>query len=158
MKNYRLIKEQIIDTDMHRAWEFFSNPQNLSVITPPEMRFRILGKKPFSEIKEGLHLHYVIQPLFNIPIRWTTLISQVDAPNSFTDIQLRGPYKSWEHKHTFTIVKEGILMIDEVTYQLPFGWLGRLGHGIVRKKLENIFDFRREIIDKTFNPHANILH
>ena len=37
-------------------------------------------------------------------------------------------------------------MEDEVRYRLPFGPLGRLGHPIVRRQLDRIFDYRTRTI------------
>ena len=80
---------------------------------------------------------YKVRPLFGIPVRWQTEICKVKKPWFFTDRQLTGPYKVWEHTHTFIQKTDGILMIDEVKYVLPFGIVGSLGHLlIVRKKIE----------------------
>ena len=69
----------------------------------------------------------------------------------FVDNQLKGPYKLWEHTHTFTEKEDGVLMHDIVKYQIPFGFLGTIAHSlIIRKKLEHIFSFRKEILEKIF--------
>lgn len=39
-------------------------------------------------------------------------------------------------------------MSDEVRYRLPLGMLGGLGHFIVRRQLERIFDFRAEAVER----------
>jgi len=44
---------QIVPISLERAWEFFSNPKNLSVITPPEMNFRVTSELP-DKIYPGL--------------------------------------------------------------------------------------------------------
>ncbi len=36
--------EQQLPISLEKAWEFFSSPANLSLITPPEMEFKILTK------------------------------------------------------------------------------------------------------------------
>ncbi|HEY8661963.1 MAG TPA: hypothetical protein VIL78_23210 [Hanamia sp.] len=50
-------------------------------------------------------------------------------------------------------------MKDEVKYQLPFGTIGRMAHSLfVRKKIENIFIYREEILNKIFKDHGNNNH
>lgn len=42
-------------------------------------------------------------------------------------------------------------MHDHVAYALPFGVLGRIVHRLlVRRQLEEIFDYRNRIIDEVF--------
>jgi ligand-binding SRPBCC domain-containing protein len=68
------------------------------------------------------------------------------------DRQLKGPYKTWEHTHRFIEKENGILMQDSVKYSLPFGMIGKLTHSaIVRDKIENIFAYRKQILNQLFN-------
>lgn len=116
------------------------------------MGFQILtdlvGKKMF----EGQIIEYRVRPMFGIPLKWQTEIRQVNEPFSFTDVQLKGPYKKWEHTHTFEQVEGGILMKDKVKYQLPMGVIGTMAHGLfVKGRLEKIFDHRAKTLDTVFN-------
>ena len=144
--------EQLIPVSINVAWDFFSSPKNLVLITPPELSFKILTPLDDTEIYEGMIVDYKVKPLFGIELNWQTEISNVNKPRSFTDRQLAGPYKSWEHKHIFIQKENGTLMIDKVKYILPFGLLGKLGHWlIVRNKIENIFGYRRQVLDQIFS-------
>lgn len=43
-------------------------------------------------------------------------------------------------------------MKDTVDYELPLGFLGEIGHSIlVKKKVEDIFEYRYKILEKMFN-------
>jgi ligand-binding SRPBCC domain-containing protein len=43
-------------------------------------------------------------------------------------------------------------MIDIVDYKIPFGWLGSIAHYFfIRKKLEEIFNYRYTKLNKLFN-------
>ena len=67
------------------------------------------------------------------------------------DVQLKGPYKLWHHEHRFVAEGAGTRLFDEVRYELPFGVLGRIAHRLkVRKDVETIFAYRREVIEKRF--------
>ena len=156
MKTYYYKDEQFLPVDINKAWDFFSSAENLAVITPPELGFNVLTSVKGQEIYEGMLIDYKVSPLFKIPLHWQTEITKVEKPYSFTDRQLKGPYKLWEHTHVFIEKGNGILMKDSVKYQLPFGIFGRLAHSIiVRKKLSHIFAYRRQILNQIFNSYGN---
>ena len=149
---YQLKREQQLQCDIETAWKFFCSPQNLSRITPKEMNFVVLTKLSDSEIYPGMEIEYTVSPLFHIPLKWKTRITQVDFHKSFTDLQEKGPYKYWKHFHEFFPDEKGVLMKDTVDYELPFGILGALAHGLlVKKKLNNIFNFRYRVLQDNFN-------
>lgn len=152
MSVYYLHAEQLLPVDIQTAWGFFSSPNNLALITPPEMDFITLTPMADgAEIYTGMLIDYTVKPLFGIPMRWQTGIKTVEKPNRFVDTQLKGPYRLWEHTHIFTQTDNGVLMKDEVKYQLPFGPLGGLAHALlVRKKLQALFSYRKAAIERIF--------
>ena len=151
MKTYQLVREQFLPISINDAWDFFSTPDNLSKITPSDMNFQIITKLGDSTIYPGMKIQYKVSPLFNIPMKWITEIGAVNQPHNFTDMQLKGPYKLWEHTHTFVTVPGGVNMTDEVKYALPLGLLGNIAHAIfVKKRLKDIFNFRKKTLDNYF--------
>ena len=124
---YTIRASQLVPADLDRVWAFFSRPENLGRITPASMDFRM--RAPVAEMGSGTLIDYTIRPLLGIPAGWRTRIEAWDPPNGFRDIQLKGPYKRWEHTHAMRAVEGGTLVEDEVTYELPLGPLGRLAHG-----------------------------
>ena len=143
--------EQLLPIGIEEAWRFFSSPKNLAVITPAELDFKILSNLEEEEIYEGMKIDYILKPLLKIPLHWQTEIIKVNKGKNFTDRQVKGPYKIWEHTHTFKPVKDGILMKDTIRYQLPFGFLGNIAHRLfVKKKIENIFIYRKNTLEKMF--------
>ena len=148
---YQLKRTQIIKTDLQSAWDFFSSPKNLKKITPDYMGFDIKTDLP-EKMYEGLMIEYTVKPLLGIPMNWVTEIKTVKDLKFFVDEQRVGPYKIWHHEHHFKEVEEGIEMTDIVSYELPFGILGRLMHPIlVRKKLEEIFDYRFKAVEESID-------
>ena len=138
---------------------FFSSPKNLAAITPDELDFKILSTLDNEEIFEGMKIDYIVKPVLKVPVHWQTEIIKVNRGLSFTDTQLKGPYKIWEHTHIFKAVTGGVLMNDIIHYQLPFGIIGNIAHGLfVRKKIENIFTYRKNILEKIFNKNEHILN
>ena len=147
---HALEQEQFLPISMAEAWEFFSSPRNLDAITPPELGFRIESLRS-EKMHEGQIITYKVKIIPGVWIPWVTEIKAVDEGKSFVDEQRFGPYKFWHHRHWFEETEGGVLMKDLVHYAMPFWPFGEVGHGIfVRPKLERIFGFRREILDKRF--------
>lgn len=80
-------------------------------------------------------------------LRWVAQHTDYDPPSCFVDIQRRGPFAQWEHRHRFVgSGHEGCVLRDEVSYRLPFGAVGRLlGGWIARKELEAMFAYRHRV-------------
>ena len=144
---------QIVNASLEECWDFFSNPANLSVITPPEMNFIIKFPDPMPRMYQGLIIRYTVSPLLGIPLGWITEITHVKEFEYFVDNQLKGPFKLWHHQHFFRETPEGVEMRDIVNYELPLGTFGELFAGnIVNKRVKGIFDFRSQVIEKKFGP------
>lgn len=152
MSIYKLERTQLIMSDISTLWQFFSNPENLSAITPAYMNFRITSPISDSGINAGQIITYKVSPILNIPLSWMTEITDVEQHKHFVDEQKKGPYKLWQHKHVFEEKDGKTLMTDIVRYQLPLGLIGRLAHFLfVKRQLQNIFDYRHRKIEAMFN-------
>lgn len=147
---YQLKRTQFVKTDLKTCWDFFSSPANLNKITPSYMGFDVKVEVP-EKMYEGLMIEYTVRPLLGIPMGWITEITHVKENKFFVDEQRKGPYKIWHHEHHFKEVEGGVEMTDIVSYELPFGFLGKLAHPIiVQKKLEEIFAFRFKAVEELF--------
>jgi ligand-binding SRPBCC domain-containing protein len=142
--------EQFLPISLEEAWHFFSSPANLNRITPPHLKFRVLDNLP-DEMHKGLIIHYSIQPMLSIPMKWITEITAFEKNKFFIDEQIKGPYKVWHHEHHFKSVEGGVLMIDKLTYDIGMGFLGRLaGRLWVDQQVRNIFSYRRSKLHEMF--------
>lgn len=149
---YHLHTTQQLNCDITTAWDFFSTPRNLSLITPKEMKFTILSELTDQGIYEGMLIQYKVSPFLHIPLNWCTEIQQVNYQKNFIDFQKKGPYKLWKHFHEFIPNDKGVLMKDTVEYSLPLGVIGKLGHAVfIRKKINYIFSYRYHVLEKLFN-------
>jgi ligand-binding SRPBCC domain-containing protein len=137
---YKLVTSQLLSIDRKEAFEFFEDPRNLYDITPPWLDFRLLAKDSDPGVNENAEFDYTIKFL-GVKILWRSRIIDYKPPERFTDIQLKGPYKSWVHVHVLEEVPEGTLMRDEVTYTLylPASFLHPF---VIREKLMSIFRYR----------------
>ena len=152
MPIFKLEAAQTLPSDIDTAWQFFSDPHNLAVITPPEMRFQITGDPP-SAIHSGLIITYRLTPLPILPLRvsWATEIAQVNAPYYFADDQIAGPYALWHHQHHFQEVENGVLVTDQVHWSLPLDPISApVANLAVVPQLRHIFRFRAKKLRELF--------
>ena len=150
MKLYTLKYKQIIDSNIDDVFLFFSNPENLSNITPKRLKFKILTPFPI-KMKEGQLIDYTIK-ILGKTIHWRTMITEYVPNIRFVDQQIKGPYLVWHHTHEFKTINNKVQMIDTVKYVIPMGIIGRIINCIyVKNDLNNIFKYRKKIIEKYFN-------
>jgi len=141
-----LIRTQWLPASRERVFEFFADAANLEPITPPELRFQILTPLPV-EMRVGARIEYRLR-LFGIPFGWLTEITEWEPGQSFVDQQIRGPYGSWVHRHSFRDERGGTRMDDHVAYALPFMPVGAIASPIVARQLRRIFDYRERTIEE----------
>jgi len=135
-----LERSQVLPVAVEAAFAFFADARNLEAITPPWLRFRILEAPP--TLEQGSLLRYRLQ-LFGVGIRWRTEIVDWSPPSGFTDVQLEGPYRRWEHTHRLNAVRGGTEIHDRVVYRLPYEPLsGLVAPVTVGPWLNAIFDYR----------------
>ncbi len=80
-----------------------------------------------------------------------------DDGGFFVDVQTRGPFAAWKHRHLITAKgADRCILEDRVEYRLP-GWIfGRLfADGYTRRRLERMFAWRHAQMVKMFgSPRA----
>ena len=91
---------QELDISLDEAWDFFSNPKNLSEITPKDMGFNITSEIP-NQMYIGQIVSYKVAPILGINLNWVTEITHINDKMFFVDEQRFGPYKMWHHEHLF---------------------------------------------------------
>ena len=145
MTTHRIQAEMLVDRPIDEVFAFFSRPENLGRITPKHLGFEL--RTDDTRMRDGLEIEYRIRPLLGIPMTWRSRILDFDPPHGFRDVQVRGPYRHWDHRHTFTAEGRSTRIADTVEYSLPLGPLGELAHGaVVRSQLEEIFRHRERTI------------
>lgn len=152
MKIYSKNWVEEMPISLKEAWDFFSRPENLDLLTPDEMRFEITSKVKGVEMYEGMLIEYKVAPILNINMHWMTEITHIKEGEYFIDEQRFGPYTLWHHEHHFEATDNGVKMIDKLYYAIPFGPIGRIANWIfVNNKIEEIFHYRKQKIAELFN-------
>lgn len=137
----RFIFRSVIRTTPEQLFAFHELPDAFARLMPPWERSRVI------ESAANLHVGsravvdaYIAPALF---IRWESLHTAYDPPRSFEDQQVRGPFRSWRHRHVVEAHPDGAMLTDDIEYEPPLGFLGRVfGRIIVERRLRRLFDYR----------------
>ncbi len=146
----RILEREIwVPASLEGVFEFFSDVRNLEKLTPATLQFHILTPMPL-EMRAGTLIDYKLK-LMGLPMRWRSEITVWEPPHRFTDFQLKGPYKLWDHEHSFREERGGTVVSDRVEYEVA-GWiLEPVIHALlVAPQLERIFDYRTKVIQEVF--------
>ena len=150
MHIYRLQRTQILPISLDAAWDFLCRPEHLRDLTPPGVSLTVTSHIP-DRMYPGLIITYRLGLYSMFYFNWVTEITQAEPLSYFIDEQRSGPYRFWHHEHRLRSVEGGVEMKDLIHYALPFGLLGRMVHAaIVKKQLNAIFDYRREVLTDRF--------
>ena len=140
----RFVKESVIRASPERVFEFHEQPNVLTLLTPPSESTRVVQSAKISEV--GTQAIVETRILGPIKTRWVAEHTLYDPPHMFEDIQVKGPFHSWRHRHIFKAVSEGTILRDEIDYEPPLGFLGRFVAPIlIQKRLQKVFDYRHEV-------------
>ncbi len=138
-------QKQWTPKNLEKVFDFFSDERNLEELTPPLLNFKVVSKST-KTLKEGTKINYKLK-IHGIPTKWTSLITNWNPKKEFADIQIKGPYAKWFHRHLFKELAEGVLLEDKVVYRLPLSRFGaNIMHWLIRKDIEKIFNYRRSKI------------
>lgn len=134
------------------VFAFFADPRCPARLAPPWLPVRLLSEA--TTLGAGAVLDYRVLWL-GLPLRWRAFVREYDPPFRFVDVQVRGPYARWEHRHRFLEEGSGTWVEDRVTYRLPLGPLGALAHAlIVRRQLTAAWAWRTRRLAELVAPAA----
>lgn len=143
----KFVKESIIKAAPERVFAFHELPDAFARLMPPWEKAKII-KKPDS-LKVGTEAIVEVKILGLIPKRWHAKHTAYNPPHEFEDVQLTGPFKSWQHRHIVLPHAEGAILRDEIEFEPPLGFLGKLAAPFaVLPKLEKMFEYRHAVTRK----------
>lgn len=141
-----------VNADIDRVWKFYTDIGHLQVISPPSMQIRLVKSTT------ATHQHLVqgtevwLTGILLTRSNWHSRITSL-APYEYIDEMLTGRFKVWKHVHSFQKVGDAssnsdsnnkTKVIDEIDFELHYGWLGRQFEGYVYSQLEKIFAYRKQ--------------
>jgi ligand-binding SRPBCC domain-containing protein len=140
----RFVKDSIIRASPERVFGFHEQPDVLTMLLPPWESARVIQAAKISEVgSQAIVETRVFGP---IKMRWIAEHTVYYPPHMFEDIQVKGPFRSWRHRHTIESNVNGALLRDQIDYEVPLGFLGRaVATLLVERRLRKLFDYRHEV-------------
>jgi ligand-binding SRPBCC domain-containing protein len=140
----RFVKESFIRATPERVFAFHEQLDVLSLLIPPWESARVIQAARISDV--GAQAIIETKILGPITARWVAEHTVYEPPGLFEDIQVKGPFRSWRHRHIIEPDAEGARLRDEIDYEPPLGFLGRaVAPLLVRKRLEKLFNYRHDV-------------
>ena len=159
----RLRFEQWVPVPLSRVFGFFSDPRNLPRIMPPQLGAELVriervpppGSPPGSEeAGVGTIIVVSVKLLPPLPVRsqWVARIVEYERGHHFADVQDRGPFRRWEHRHEFEARTEGgrdgTVVRDVLEYEVGLGVLGELAERLfVGRQMARTFAHRQKTLE-----------
>jgi uncharacterized protein (TIGR01777 family) len=138
------------------VFEWHRRPGALERLTPPWETAEVVSRTGGIEQSGSLiTLQVRMGPFRRL---WVSEHRDYQEGRQFRDIQVQGPFASWAHTHRFEPIDAGSSILeDQIEYELPLGWVGRLlGRSFVREKLERLFHYRHRTTTQDLESHLRI--
>jgi ligand-binding SRPBCC domain-containing protein len=149
MARYHFHDRQVLPVSVTELFNFLIQPQNLEQIMAKAMRVKVISSST-PVIEHGTVIDYTFQKN-GIPLRWQSEITEFEPNVYFADLQTRGPFRYWLHKHILKPVAEGTEITDDLTFEPPLGILGEIAyHAFIRRDIERIFSLRKKRMEELF--------
>jgi len=155
-------REVRVEAPFEEVWEFHSKITGLKALTPGWMNLEIEsvtgpdGDPDPGILEAGSRAESSVRP-FGIGPRqqWTSVITEReegDGTAMFRDEMKGGPFREWQHTHSFYADNGATIVHDSVEYALPLGGLGDALGPLAVVGLEPMFRFRhhktKEILEE----------
>jgi ligand-binding SRPBCC domain-containing protein len=163
----RLAFEQWVPFPLERVFAFFSNPENLPRIMPASSGTKLiaLNRMPAPAPPPGsagdkaagvgstIATSFRVFPFLPLRAQWIARITEFEWNHYFADVQDRGPFKSWHHRHEFRAETRGgvggTLVRDLIDYEVGFGFVGAIANALlVRRQMQSTFAQRQQTLPK----------
>jgi ligand-binding SRPBCC domain-containing protein len=140
--------DQWLPVELPKVFAFFSYPENLPRIMPPEMQvvtewaalvppvvkacaiFEILEMDKAAGAGSEFLFSFRAFPWAPMRMEWLSRIEEYEPGNYFRDTQLSGPMRRWSHRHEFQSENRngvnGTRIRDRVEFEIGYGWAGKL--------------------------------
>lgn len=103
-----------VNAPLERVAEFHNSTQALKLLVPPPL---IVSFNHIDPMGEGSRSDFTMW-FGPIPVRWVAVHSQVDPKAGFTDTQVKGPFRTWVHRHAFEPIDESSTrVVDQIKGQ-----------------------------------------
>ena len=149
------IRKCQVNTSVEALSKWHHSEDVFNRIQPPWESAKIVKKA--EKIANGLEEHIQIKmgPLKKL---WIARYQDVIENQQFCDLQVKGPFGYWLHRHIFHDNGDGSSTLeDNITYAPPLGKVGDcLAGGLIASKLDKMFKYRHLITKEDIERHHTV--
>ena len=140
----QFVKESLIHATPERVFVFHEQPDALQRLTPPWESSTVVQMARISDVgSRAIVEATVIGPW---KMRWVAEHTAYDAPHMFEDVQIKGPFRRWRHRHLVAAHADGAILRDEIDYEPPLWFLGKAAAPLlIEPRLRKLFAFRHDV-------------
>ena len=153
---YKYRHETVVEADAESTFAWFEHEGSFRRLMPPW--------EVAEEVRADESLEVGSQRVFKFPMgplkmTWVAEHTGYNPPHFFSDTMVKGPFWSWDHDHHLEEENGFTKVIDEISYQVPFGPLGNLvdrilGGLLVRGRISQMFTARELRLQRDMAQHS----
>ena len=168
----RMQFKQWIPVDVEQVFLFFADPRNLPRIMPPASGTNLIETRlvpPLNSISQSgtveniagvgseIVTSFRLLPCFPFRAKWIARITEFEWNYRFADMQVKGPFKHFQHRHEFAAMDRGAMrgtsIRDVIEYQVGYALLGAIADKLwIEPTLKRTFSWRQRAVKEIFGP------
>ena len=82
--------------------------------------------------------------------QFTSKIIEMQSPDFFIDEMVKGDFVSFHHQHHFKAAENGTIMIDLISFESPYGVIGKIANSIFLTAYIKNFLIKRNAVIKDY--------
>ena len=152
----RFVHSSTIDAPAQAVFDWHTRPGAFERLLPPWESVEVESRTGGIRDGDRVTLRSRVGPLWT---RWVVEHRDYREGEQFRDVQISGPFRSWQHTHR--VIPNGpneSTLTDEIEYELPMGLAGRLlGGSFVETKLRRLFAYRHAVTAADVRAHQAVV-
>ncbi|MBX9600376.1 MAG: SRPBCC family protein [Bryobacteraceae bacterium] len=136
----RFEHSSLVRAPLPAVFAFHEDPRALERLTPPDPPVEVVRRS--GGIRPG---GVTVLRIGRKPLRLTWIARHTDFEQDrfVTDVQDRGPFAFWRHRHHFAAENGATRMTDSIDFSLPLGFLADPLFGwLAKRQLRKMFEYR----------------
>ncbi len=128
--------------------------ERLSLVSPtcPSLSDSCSRHGPLAGVGSAIVTSFRVMPPLPFRSLWIARITEFEWNDHFCDVQVRGPFAKWLHRHELAAETRngisGTLVRDRIEYEIAFGALGKaVQRLIVDRQLKKTFAHRQSVLE-----------
>lgn len=163
---YQAVFEDWVPLAVEHVFLFFATPENLPRLMPPSTATRLDGLRliapppapacitgsipQLAGVGSELDTSFRVLPFLPFRARWIARITEFEWNHHFADIQVKGPFRRWYHRHEMTAEMRngvpGTMVRDRIECELGFGGPGDLALRVLSVQIAGVFRYRQRVL------------